>query len=336
MAYGVLEAWIMRTQLLLFFASVTLTACGSTPVAPLDGGTDSGARDASDAASDASLDVVPDVPPLDAPADAVTDAPTDVATDGANLPYGGTVSINVLVSPSGTRQHVAGAYFGAGVAPGGDGIASCAGAQVTMGDCCYLPPPPNNPPPPPPDQSAGTITLRNVTAGATLAMLAYSSGEGGPSGYFTFQWNTPVWNGGDTIEATAPGATIGAFTLSTPATVPIAGIMPPWDSNTPLTVPLNQDFHVSWQPDASAKIMTLLMAAEQNGNGFPSHGAVVCLAPDSQGSFTVPSALFAQFQSGDICSSCGLARTSSALTQASNANVALAINVYGGGTATFQ
>lgn len=207
---------------------------------------------------------------------------------------------------------------------------TCDGAKEKSGDCCYLPPGGGGPKPGAP-VSAGDIQLADATTKTILGGLGFDP----MLGYTTFQWSSPDWSLGDTISATAKGATTSMFVVTAKAPAPIAGITPAWDDKNALSIDRAKGFHVSWTPDGVAARMTLLLQAETPPK-FDDRGTVVCTAPDAQGKLDVDASLFQHFHAGDVCSICGLARDAFGTVKAGDTDASLVLTMNGGGTATFQ
>lgn len=286
----------MRTS----FTFLILAACGS------GGGDDAvDARAVSDGAAGVDAVETADAPPAGGP--------------------GGVVSLTRL--PGGLNMD--GAYFVAERAADDP----CRNASRREGDCCAWPPDFEQPPGPAPSfRSAGTITIEDTSSGDRFPTL-----EPGPDGsYFGYQWTDPTWTAGDTLRATATGSdAIGAFTIDVTAPASITGLTPTWDDDHPLTIDHAQDLTLTWTSDGAGGTMSVTLLAEQNGGGFPSHGAVFCEVPEADGTLTVPQALLSTFPSGDLCAVCGLTRTVTGHTT-SGSNASFSVSVTGGGGGTFE
>ncbi len=167
--------------------------------------------------------------------------------------------------------------------------ASCAGASMTVGSCCYFAPtPPPLPSPggggqPAPETSAGTITLLDATSSASIGTFAYTG-----AGYRSLpvQYPTAVWQAGDTLQVSAAGDQIGAFTVSAPALIPPVAQVPP--------ITHGQGVEVSWQPDPNADTMLIQVLG---GNGQ----VVACVVPDATGTVAMDPSLYATFSTGARC-----------------------------------
>ena len=240
--------------------AVLLLACGGTVGATVDHdagvpGVDSGARGGPDAGG---------------------------ATDAGGGPLLGTLVVNTRTSPLNET-------FVAMLFPSSPAAAVCPGASATAGACCLFPPVVEGGQltddggtgtgTPSFGESAGVLTLRDDTSGASIGTYDFGS-----RGYqVPADLTPPPWQPGDSLTVSATGAQIGAFTVSAPA-------LPPPTMQFPSSIATTEALHVTWQPDPNADTMTVqvLYASE----------VIVCTVRDSDGAVTVDPSLLSTFHSG--------------------------------------
>lgn len=198
---------------------------------------------------------------------------------------------------------------------------ACPGTM--MGSCCFEPAATA-----PPDAGAGqeagapgdggasgppNAGVIAVTDGSTTIATIMPSADPNTGGYAVPQ-SVGMWNAGDTLSVTAPGATIHAFTGSVPAVSVFAGVMPNPSSGP--TISRSTELVVSWTTDTKTTGSNVQLAvADAVGN------AVACQVPDAAGTVTVPIALLAMTASGAAVLS--LQRTLATTAADSNATVAV-------------
>ncbi len=162
----------------------------------------------------------------------------------------------------------------------------CDQATATAGSCCYFGPiqrPPTILPgdgggAPATETSAGTVTLTDVTSGSPIGSFAYQSGVyAHPPG----QYESQVWQPGDSLRVTATGAQIGPFTVTAP------GLAPPI-VHASASFTSGQDVSITWQPDPNAS--TLVFSLLDGGTG----ATVACSASDAAGTLVVDGGLLAK------------------------------------------
>jgi hypothetical protein len=149
----------------------------------------------------------------------------------------------------------------------------------------------------------GSITIANITPSASANTGGYSVPQ-----------SVGMWNAGDTLSVTAPGATIHAFSGNVAAVSALAGVMPSLASGP--TVSRSTELVVSWTTDTKTTGSSVQFAvADMAGN------AVACQVPDAAGMVTVPIALLAMTTPGAAILS--LQRTLSTIAADANATVAI-------------
>jgi hypothetical protein len=192
--------------------------------------------------------------------------------DAGGLPYTGVVELSRITAPPAAASYAAIAQFEttASASPAG-----CVG--TVLGACCYE----TNPAATPTPASAGAITIADgTTTLATLTPPAYSASSATDS--------TLTWTGGTTLDITAAGATVDAFTASIVAPAQVAGLSPALTSA--ITVPKSSDFVVSWTPGKLACLKISFGLTQ--GTGLPY---ISCAVDDSAGTLTVPASLLGMF-----------------------------------------
>ncbi len=99
------------------------------------------------------------------------------------------------------------------------------------------------------------------------------------------------WSAGDTLDVTAAGASVTAFTGTLHAGSRLSGVSPSLGAG-PLIIPHDHDFEVSWAPD-SVTGETVLVGLRQVA--LDSLVDCFCAAPDEAGSLTMPAGLLALY-----------------------------------------
>jgi len=94
------------------------------------------------------------------------------------------------------------------------------------------------------------------------------------------------WDGGDSLQVSASGGTVPAFSGSVTAARPLAQLTP----TAPTTISRLTDLNVSWTPSNSTVVLLGMVGKE---------GAIACGALDATGQMTVPSALLQNFDAGE-------------------------------------
>lgn len=173
--------------------------------------------------------------------------------------------------------------------------------------------------------SAGTIAIADGRQ--TLGSLAFAGVGYKPLS--SAENNALIWKPGDTLEVAAAGGQVGAFTGSIPAPPAFAGVSPDLTVTGQIVVRLDEDFTVTWTPPSSAAGPVTLELFD------PTGFYVDCVAADSAGTITVPSAALASFISGDN-GYLTLSRSASQSIAVADANVTLTAQATAPGLATFQ
>jgi hypothetical protein len=163
------------------------------------------------------------------------------------------------------------------------------GSPVTVGACTVPPgfaiasPVPGDEGTPNTAASAGTISFVDSTSQATLGTFTSSS-----AGYTPLVGASPTtrWAPGDMITVTATGGDVGAFSQTVPALA-----LPSVDF--PSTFSATASLTLTWTPDPNAQTMSFVL---DNG----SDSEIICQTPDSVGTVTVDSSLFASFSAGTV------------------------------------
>lgn len=207
--------------------------------------------------------------------------------------------LGILVFAQSTPQPGFASDFAMNFGLSGDaGISSC---TQQAGQCCFLPahtrvvldedlsfyP-----------QNLGDLTITRGQ-GATSAVLdvlkfrqisGYSRINGGSTPY-----PPPVWDAGEYLSFASNGnadAGIGPIDGGIQSVALIQGIVPPITFSNGVPVPRANDFNVQWTPDPSALAGETMFLRLIDSN---TSAAVLCIAPDSQATVTVPSALLGNF-----------------------------------------
>jgi hypothetical protein len=191
-----------------------------------------------------------------------------------STPYYGSILLgDQPANPTTAFSASAEFYLGLGATP-----PSCAGTQ--SGSCCYVPVGTNVTPLAP--ASAGTITLTDK--GLQLGQLTYDGvGYPGITSVFGESPNL-AWSAGDTIDVTASGAAIQAFSGSAVAPADIIGLDPMPDPTTALTVTGATGFTIGWTPGSgNSSFLLVLEDATKN--------VITCEVPIAAGTLSVPGSL---------------------------------------------
>lgn len=163
------------------------------------------------------------------------------------------------------------------------------GNPVTVG-ACTVPPPVVIASPVPGDDgtpntaaSAGAISFVDTTSHATLGTFTNFS-----AGYTPLVGASPTtqWAPGDTIKVTATGGDVGAFSETIPALA-----LPSVDF--PSTFSATASLTLTWTPDPNAQTMRFVL-------GDRTGSQIICQTPESVGTVTVDSSLFASFSAGTV------------------------------------
>ena len=185
-------------------------------------------------------------------------------------------------------------------------------------------------------ESAGTLAIDD---GATsLTTLPYLSSEGlYQSDSDTSAQAAVIWNAGDVLTVTAPGAAFPSFHGAVTAPVGFTGVSPAFTDLAPATVSTG-GFTVGWTKVSDSAKVTLLLGVAASANST----SVSCTADDSAGQIVVPASLLAQLEAaagaGDPGGTLTLSKqVSSSVTAAGGATVAIdAQAVAYSGTFTFS
>ncbi len=253
------------------------------------------------------------------------------ASSGPTTPYTGYLA----VLTNGPYREISGYFIGT---PGGG---ASTGSASPGGMCSYTPPPP------PSDGglpvtgtgsttvavSAGAITVKDGTA--TVATLPFvDAGPGAVNTYLATTSTSPglTWDAGDTLAVAAAGDVVSAFTANINTGADFAGVTPALSYTTPIVIPRNADFTVTWTPGSGDTVELQLSAT----NGTADDGSIDCTVPDSDGTITVPSALLGNFTANDKGSAL-LVRSWANTATGANVTVYLsAVSPGPGGSVTFQ
>jgi hypothetical protein len=128
--------------------------------------------------------------------------------------------------------------------------------------------------------SAGIITITGTTP--TLAVTLDSDG-----GYAIEKGDEPVaiWNGGETITASAPGSVVPPFTLSGVAPAPLDVQTPVLPSSGPIPVDRTAGLAFTWASNGGGTVMISLTVAPI---------VITCQLPQAPGGGVVPKAALQQ------------------------------------------
>ncbi|MHB8416769.1 MAG: hypothetical protein ACYDCL_01750 [Myxococcales bacterium] len=222
---------------------------------------------------------------------ATTGGGTGSATGGSTggLPYGGFVIFGMTAETASLSVFTGEAGFYTAWS------FSCAGG-TQQGSCCYQSASAakaEGKTTPPADVPAGAVTLTDGSA--TLASLPFVAGKGYTSASST-QTSSFSWKPGDTLGVTAAGDVSGidAFSATLTAPAALAALSP--DPTTLKNVARGSDFILTWTAVPGSERVVLDLSAS---TGAAADGVIVCSAPASGGTLTVPAALLSSLSSGD-------------------------------------
>jgi hypothetical protein len=248
----------------------------------------------------------------------------DSGNDGtaSSKPYAGGVYLSESKTQNTTSYSASASFYA--VPDSGTTSGACAGTK--SGNCCYTPPS---------QADGGTTSTTPVGAGGitikdgttTIATLTptgttYTPVSDPPTSALT-------WNAGDTINISAAGDTVHAFSGMVTAAALFAGVSPALSYITPIAITRSSDFTITWT--AGTGKVTLLVSALKVAT---SEGVIVCSAADT-GTMTVPTALLTNFSAGDT-GVVTLTRAETTDASNDNATITLSSSTSSGGTATFN
>jgi hypothetical protein len=151
--------------------------------------------------------------------------------------------------------------------------------------------------------------------GKTLGTLDYTSLLGAG----VYEGTTTKWSPGDTLSASATGATVDAFTGSVKAPSAIVGLPAGLSATTTTMIPIASGWKMTWTPDTQSGET---VDVEIHGTG----GLLNCVAlPDSDGEVTVSSADLTKLGTG--AGTVGIARYAEAPTTCANGQVGILATV---------
>jgi hypothetical protein len=234
----------------------------------------------------------------------------------AGKAYEGSVLLVEIVGTSTTYSAI-GAFI-ATVAS-----STCQGGTPS-GDCCYKPPPSSTTGGTPTAVSAGAITV--VDSSTTIGTLTFAGGVYTLSSLPA----TLTWQPGDSLTASAAGATVDSFTGTVTAPGTISGLNPALSIATPTNITLSSSWSISWTPDTRGGETMIVTLTPKGGVG-----EISCSVPDSAGTVTLPAALLGNFTVGHMATAIAT-RLSGASPNDSNAQVNLVASVEVGGSAKFK
>ncbi len=122
---------------------------------------------------------------------------------------------------------------------------------------------------------------------------------------------------------------MAAFSGTVVAPASLKAVSP--DLSTPFNIPAASDFKLGWTGAGSGTVTLNLFAS----SGAAEDGVIVCTAPSSGGSMTVPGTLLANLKSGDSAS-LELSVSNNSPLSVANANVELTAEIIVTGSATIQ
>jgi hypothetical protein len=189
-------------------------------------------------------------------------------------PYYGSVFLTDQPAyPTTAFSANAGFYIGLGGPP-----PSCAGTQ--SGSCCYVPAGTNVTPLAP--ASAGTITVTDKAV--QLGQLSYDGA--GYDGITSVLGESPSleWSAGDTIDVSASGAAVQAFSGSAVAPADIVGLDPMPDPTVALSITGASGFAIGWTPGSGGSSFCLALEDA-------SENVITCKVAIATGTLSVPSSL---------------------------------------------
>lgn len=222
-------------------------------------------------------------------------------------------------------SYVASASFVATPDAGTSG-GGCVGTQ--SGSCCYVPPS---------QADAGTtgggtpVSAGGITVKDGQTTIATMSPNGTT---YTAVSNPPTtaltWNAGDSLDVTAAGDTVHAFSGSVASVALFAGVTPALSILAPIAIPRSSDFTITWT--AATGSIGVAMSATK---GVSPDGVITCSSSSDTGTMTVPKALLQNFSAGDT-GYVSMSRIISAAASNDNATITLASTTAASGSATFQ
>jgi len=235
----------------------------------------------------------------------------DSATDSGPKPQKanfGSVSFGETKANNATTYTASAAFY---ATPDGGVVTPPSNCTTTVGSCCYIAPPDGGTTGPTPTAvSAGGITLKdgNTTIGTmTPNGTTYTALNSTTT-------NTLKWTDGDTIDVSAAGDTVHAFSGGVVTVALLAGVQPALSFVPGTTISKSQNFTISWT--AGTGEVSLLLA-----QGSISGGSISCSAKTDPGTFTIDKSLLANFTS--LTGTITLSRTNSADASPDNADVTL-------------
>jgi hypothetical protein len=192
------------------------------------------------------------------------------------------------------------------------------------------------------DTAAGTPWARldprqpSVDGGSTSFQLSGTFDLGAswyvtPGRYSKIAASGPVEPGAK-LAVTAAGGTVDAFSGAIVMGGRLLGVTPPLGSQDQ-SIPRQQDFRVSWTPDAAAG-QTVLLSMRQIG--AQSLVACFCEAADEAGTLTMPAELLALYEATPASCTVQLARLNVATVSRGNATTQLIAETAVSGTATVE
>lgn len=318
----------MRKHAWIFGVGLVLVGCGAGPSpsdAGQDAGSDAGVEDSGVIDSGTVDSGAVDSGAIDS---GMHDAGSvDAGSDGGALTVIGSVSL-FAVPGSGTNQmQLANAAFqrAAKVAP-----PDCSRAKLTVGACCLTSPPP--PSDAGPDfLNAGDLAIDYSDAGFELG--------GSPQGYFTYQFPSPTFPklvGGEQVRVVADGGPDAPpFVVAHPFPAPLT-VSPAFGPGATLELDRSKDLRLTWTPQPWPAEVELVIAMAAPGVNGAIHGVLICTADDATGQLDVSKSLLADFQAGDECASCSLARRGVGTVRTNGAQVSLRLTRGFGGPVTVK
>jgi hypothetical protein len=232
---------------------------------------------------------------------------------GGNQPYYGSIVLSTNESSTNFTASAA-LYLRAG-----SPLSSCSGTQ--SGSCCYSPAGS--------DATttlfgAGTITLTDK--GSQLGQLFYNDAGYGELNSEVQVERTFFWSAGDTIDVSAAGGAVQAFSGSAVAPAAITGFSP-MPGATTLSVTGANGLNITWTPGSGSDSFVLFLR-DATAN------SITCEVPITAGTLSVPSSLLVHLSGSGFIQAYPQASSN---FDGPNANVALLIGGSGMfGMASFQ
>ena len=199
----------------------------------------------------------------------------------------GSVSVTQTTQPSLGTTTVAGAYFFKV-----SGISFAGGSVVSIGGCVVLPTTGSGSGSGnlPAGLNAGTITMTGPGAGPVTL-----TGNALFPGLYSATIGAIPASGGSFVFNGAGGADVGSFT----ATVNFAGPVFTWtNQNAAATVTRSGGLTVTWSGGVPGTYVTISGSSAATGANGTVSGTYTCIAPQSAGSFTVPSYVLLSLPAG--------------------------------------